>query len=270
MPAERHLVVTGCSTGLGRAIAAEALGRGWSVMGTVRKEADANLLRTHGITPALCDVTDRDDVAALTSMVEAWSDGALDALVNNAGTSYAAPVEEIDLNDVRAQFEVNVVGQISVTQMLLPLLRMGGGTVVMMSSSSAVRSPPLLGAYSASKRALEAFAEALDLETAGQGIRTLVVRPGPFETNIWDTSLDRAKKYRTGTSLYADLADKVERQALSPGRLRDPSRLAVHTLDVIESRRSAFLTTKPRTVESVASGLLPWSLYKSIVRRVLR
>ncbi|MCC7077383.1 MAG: SDR family NAD(P)-dependent oxidoreductase [Acidimicrobiia bacterium] len=267
---ERHMVVTGASTGLGLTIAREAKRRGWKVLGTVRREQDRERLGEEGIDTEICDITHEDSVRGLGAAVEAWSDGSLAALVNNAGTAHPAPVEEIDLQDLRDQFEVNVVGHIAVTQALLPALRRGGGTVVMISSDNAVITAPLLGAYCASKRALEAFAEALDLETSEQGVRTLIVRPGSYESDIWETSLGRAGKYRTEASRYRDLADRVQRHAATPGRRRDPRELAVRTLDLVERSRAAFRTTVPRNIEATAATLLPWSAYKAAVRRALR
>lgn len=265
----KHVVVTGTSTGLGRAIAIEAAGRGWAVLGSVRKEADRGALEADGVDTAICDVTDAASITAFAKEASGWCGGRLDALVNNAGTTYPGPVEEQPINDIRAQFEVNVFGQIAVTQALCGALRVSKGKVVMISSGSAGAAAPALGAYAASKLALEGFARALDLELRPSGVSVHVVRPGPFATAIWDTSLARADAYDESTSRYAGLGEKVLEVALDPARMGDPDQLARIAVDVLDARRPRFMTSYPHSLENMAQGLVPWWLYRLALSRVL-
>lgn len=265
----KSVVVTGTSTGLGRAIATAALARGWNVMGTIRKDSDRAALEAAGITAAICDVTDSESVAAFAKEAEAWCGGRLDALVNNAGTTFPGPVEDQPIDDIRAQFEVNVFGQIAVTQHLLETIRAAQGRVVMISSGSAGAVPPIVGAYAASKLALEGFARALDLELRPTGVKVYVVRPGPFATSIWDTSTTRAGTYDESTSRYSALAEKVREVALDESRMGDPEDLAAVVVDVMDARRPRFLTSFPHDVENMAPRWLPWWVYRFAVSRVL-
>lgn len=265
----KHVVVTGTSTGLGRAIAVEASRRGWSVLGTVRKEADRAELEAAGVDTAICDVTDADSIAAFGKEASDWCGGRLDALVNNAGTAFPGPVEVQPLDDIRAQFEVNVFGQIAVTQALCDTLRPAEGRVVMISSDSACTPAPVVGAYAASKLALEGFARALDLELRPSGVSVHVVRPGSFATAIWDTSLARTDEYDESASRYAALAEKARDYALQPRRMGDPDDLARATVDVIDARRPRFMTLYPKSFESVAGRLVPWWVYRFVVSAVL-
>lgn len=238
-------------------------------MGTVRKESDRALLDAEGIETAICDVTDAASVAAFAKDAGAWCGGRLDCLVNNAGTAYPGPVEDQPLDDIRAQFEVNVFGQIAVTQLLCDALRAARGRIVMVSSDSAAAAAPVVGAYAASKMALEGFARAMDLELRPTGISVHVVRPGAFATSIWDTSLERAEGYDESASRYAALGAKAREYALDPRRMGDPDDLARITVDLIESRRPRFLTTFPRNLQNIAQDLVPWWVYRLGVALVL-
>lgn len=191
---EKTIVITGASTGIGRAIALFFAQRGWHVFAGVRKTADAESLRqTHAaIEPIFLDVTDPAQVAAAVKSVATRLDArGLDALVNNAGVAVPAPVEVIPLEELRRQFEINVIGVVAVTQSFLPLLKQRGrgATIVNISSTSARMSSPLTGAYSASKMALEGLNDALRLELRPWGVRVVSVQPGPVSTPIWEKTV---------------------------------------------------------------------------------
>lgn len=132
------IVITGCSSGFGRVTALYLARRGWQVFATVRREADAGQLLAEAkaggsdgnLTPLLCDITDAAQVKALGEQVAAATP-ALTALLNNAGTAFAGPLELIDLDDLRAQFEINTIAHIGVTQALLPLLKAARGRLSM-------------------------------------------------------------------------------------------------------------------------------------------
>lgn len=216
---QKTLVITGCSTGFGRATALRMAGLGWRVFATVRKDADLVALQEEArrlegdgeLVPVLCDITDAAQVASLRGAVSAVVES-LDALVNNAGTAYAAPLELLELDDLRQQFEINVVAQISVTQAFLPLLKAAKGTIINISSISGRYAAPVIGPYAASKYALEALSDALRVEMAPFGVRVVLIEPGSSSTQIWATSRQRAEKlnqYRDGP--YGPLLARVER-----------------------------------------------------------
>jgi NAD(P)-dependent dehydrogenase (short-subunit alcohol dehydrogenase family) len=193
------IFITGASTGIGRAVAIYFAERGWRAYAGVRREADAeSLTQEHAaIVPVLLDVTDAAQIAAAAARVAAEQGGrGLRALVNNAGVAVPAPIELIPLDELRRQFEINVIGVIAVTQALMPSLRAygRGATIVNVSSVSARLSSPLTGAYSASKMALEGLTGSLRIELRPWGIRVVSVQPGPISTPIWTKTLADSEK----------------------------------------------------------------------------
>jgi NAD(P)-dependent dehydrogenase (short-subunit alcohol dehydrogenase family) len=186
------VLVTGASRGIGRASVLRLARAGWDVYAGVRSEADGAVLAAEapGVTPVVLDVTDADQVAALDDALPEQ----LDAVVNNAGVVVAAPVEALGLDDLRAQLEVNVIGQVAVTQAVLPRLRASRGRVVFVSSISGRYSAPFMGAYSASKFALEALADALRLELRPWGVAVSLIEPGAIDTDLWRNAQDTAQQ----------------------------------------------------------------------------
>lgn len=218
----RVVVVTGASSGIGRATALALARRGFVTVATVRRADDgAALAAAAGATgvgalvePAELDVVDPvavRDFAARVREVLRRRGGRLVGLVNNAGIVAAGPIEEVSLARLRQALEVNVVGAVAVTQALLPLLRAGRGRVVNVSSVSGRVVSPFLGPYAASKFALEAVSDALRLELRPWGIATVVVEPGPVVTPIWEKAAAAAFADRAAltASPYAPLVPAV-------------------------------------------------------------
>jgi len=180
------VLVTGASRGIGRAIASHLAERGWDVFAGVRNDGDATAIAALSprVSSVLLDVTDTSHLAALDEALPAH----LDAVVNNAGIFMAAPMEAAtDSDEMRQQFEVNLIGGLAVTRAVLPRLRRSHGRIVFISSVNGSLSFPLFGAYSASKFALEAAADALRMELKPWDIGVVVVRPGETDTDIWHT-----------------------------------------------------------------------------------
>ena len=215
------VVITGASTGIGKACALELDRRGFRVFAGVRTDAAAEQLRAEAsarLTPVLIDVTAADTIAAAAKKVaEATGDAGLAGLVNNAGIAVPGPIELVPIDDFRRQLEINVVGQVAVTQAFLPLLRKTRGRVVNMSSISGGVALPSMGAYSASKFALEAVSDALRLEVRTWGIRVSCVEPGPITTPIWEKS--------------KAVADHLSEEV-------DPAALALYEADLAVIRRA--------------------------------
>ncbi len=208
----KTILITGCSTGFGRVTALYLLKHGWRVLATVRKEEDKQILLKEAseqsssdqLSVFLCDVTNDDQVKALGKSV-ADSVPQLDALLNNAGTSYPMPIELLPLSHLRAQLEINVVAQVAVTQAVMPLIRKAKGTIINVTSVSGKISYPNLGAYAASKFALEAISDTLRVEVAPFGVKVVVVEPGASATPIWKTAKERA--YQEMKQQGIDLGD---------------------------------------------------------------
>ncbi|MFI1914383.1 SDR family oxidoreductase [Nocardia sp. NPDC020380] len=182
------VLVTGAARGIGKAICVRMAQQGWQVYAGVRKLSDGEELAAADarIVPVLLDVTNSQQIAALDEVLPAD----LTAVVNNAGIVADGPVELLDLDEVRNQFEVNVFGALAVTQAVLPRLRATKGRVVFLSSLSGRISTPGTGAYNSSKFALEGLVDALRVELRPWGIRTVLIEPGPIATDLWFGAVD--------------------------------------------------------------------------------
>ena len=187
------VVITGASTGIG-AICAQTLDReGFRVFAGVRRAEDGERLRattSARLTPIIIDVTDDASIReAEATIAAAVGDAGLAGLINNAGIAVAGPLEFLPIAELRHQLEVNVIGQIAVTQAFLPLIRRGHGRIVNIGSISGKLVSPLLGAYGASKHAMEALTDALRMELQPWGILVSIIEPGATRTPIWEKSL---------------------------------------------------------------------------------
>ena len=189
-------LVTGTSTGIGRACVDRLVAAGWQVYAGVRKPADAAALSTaHGerVVPLEFDLTDLAAVREAGARVVAErGEGGLQGVVNNAGIAVAGPLEFLPPEELRRQLDVNVVGQVAVTQAVLPALRRGGGRIVLVGSIAGRSALPFTGAYSASKFALEAIADSWRIELAPWHLPVVMIEPGVIATPIWDTAARHA------------------------------------------------------------------------------
>lgn len=212
----RSALVTGASTGIGRATAVKLAANGWRVFAGVRREEDADSLRaaTSGlIEPLLLDVTDQAQIAAATRLItEEVGAAGLDGLVNNAGIVLGGPIETLAIEDLRRLLEVNVVGQVAVTQALLKPVREARGRVVFVGSINGRLSIPFLSSYSASKHAIEAIGDSLRREMRSFGVKVSIIEPGAIETPMREKGSAAANRVRDELSsaqrrLYGDAID---------------------------------------------------------------
>jgi NAD(P)-dependent dehydrogenase (short-subunit alcohol dehydrogenase family) len=219
-------LITGCSSGFGRASAVELKKRGYEVVATARRpETIADLDADARIA---LDVTDDASVHAAVAAA-----GALDVLVNNAGIGIGGPVERVPLSEVRRLLETNFFGAVRMMQAVLPQMRSrGAGAIVNVSSVSGRVAAPLSAFYAASKFALEAVSEALHVEVGHFGIRTIIIEPGFFKTNISHAHVD----FGVDSAPYDELAKATERIASRLGRDKAPGPevVAVAIADALE------------------------------------
>jgi NAD(P)-dependent dehydrogenase (short-subunit alcohol dehydrogenase family) len=231
MERPKYVVITGVSTGIGYDGARYLVEKGWHVFGSVRKQADAERVQAElgeGFTPLLFDVTDEGAIkTAAEQVAEAVGDNGLWGLVNNAGIAVPGPLMHLPLDEFRHQLEVNVTGQLAVTQAFLPLLgakkdvSFPPGRIVNISSVSGRIAYPFMGPYAASKHALEALSDALRRELLIYGIDVIVIEPASIRTPIWDKAgeLDASRYTNTG---YASMLGPIQKTIVRQGQTGIP------------------------------------------------
>ena len=180
---QKLIVVTGASTGMGAAAARELARQGFHVLAGVRRDRDADAIRSPGIEPVLLDITEPGQVAELAARVTG-DPRPLHALVNNAGIQVNGPVESLPMAQWRRVFEVNLFGHIAVTQALLPGLLRSHGRVINISSIGGKMAMPTYGAYAGAKFALEAVSDSLRREVGPLGVQVVVIEPGGVRTEM--------------------------------------------------------------------------------------
>ncbi|MCI0777114.1 MAG: SDR family oxidoreductase [Chloroflexi bacterium] len=216
----RSVVITGASTGIGEACALRMDRLGWRVFAGVRKEADGLALKANAsdkLTPIMLDVTEQQTIDASAELVTAAvGESGLAGLINNAGVGVGGPLEFIEVDELRRQLEVNVIGQIAVTQAFMPLIRKSTGRIVNMGSIGGRMATPFLGPYNASKFAMEALTDSLRQELHPWGIHVSIIEPGSISTPIWDKSkaaIDELKETlpEQAMMLYGETVEAVEK-----------------------------------------------------------
>ncbi|MGV9803766.1 SDR family NAD(P)-dependent oxidoreductase [Mycobacterium sp. NPDC003449] len=269
------VLVTGAARGIGRAIVERLAAAGWEVIAGVRSDVDAATvaaLNPRRISTVILDVTDADQIAALPDALPQR----LDAVVNNAGIVVAGPIEALNPRDWRNQLEVNVIGQFAVTQAVLPKLRDSHGRVVFVSSVNGRLSAPLLGAYAASKFALEAAAEALRIELRPWGVHVAVVEPSQTDTDMWRTADDMVEQTEAAMSpehrtLYAGHITGMKKFIPVARKLAvPPSKVVAVVEEALTARRprARYLVGLPSKVQVAVMTNIPARLRDRIVGRV--
>jgi NAD(P)-dependent dehydrogenase (short-subunit alcohol dehydrogenase family) len=238
------VVVTGASTGIGEATAKRLRELGFEVLAGVRRDEDAERVRDQGLTPLRLDVTDAGQIAAMKAEIGTRP---LAGLVNNAGVAAPGPVEYLPIDRLRDLIEVNLIGQVAVTQALIPALRAGRGRIVNISSIGGLLALPLMSSYHASKFALEGVSDSLRRELRGQGIDVIVIEPGGVKTPIWGKGDDDVDK------LLAQAPPEAERLygPTAAAMRRAVDKIATETGEepraVAEVIGRALTTRRPRT-----------------------
>ncbi len=273
------VLITGATDGLGRATAVYLAERGYRVLGAGRnaaKRAELEQLARERKLPLEMlemDVTSDSSVDAALAEAERRA-GRIDVLVNNAGYAVIAPVEEVSLEDLRAQFETNFFGVIRVTRRVLPAMRQrGAGRIVNMSSIAGKFAWPLFGPYSASKHALEGVSDALRLELHSFGIHVVLIEPGFIPSNMGNVSAELSAAYsgRAQKSAYAKVYSGFRSQwKQTTGRAKstplDCARVVLRAL-TDSPPKARYTVTRRAAVLSLAKRVLPDSV---IDRRTLR
>jgi len=274
----RTVLVTGASTGIGRATALRLDAAGWRVLAGVRREEDAAALREAAgpaLEALLIDVTDAAQIDAARERVEAEG-GALGGLVNNAGVAIPGPLETLPLEDFRRQIEINLTGQVAVTQALLPAIRGGGGRVVFISSIGGRMALPLTGAYHAAKFGIEAVGDVFRQELRPWGIPVSIVEPGSIDTPIWGRGESAADEVGSRSSRQAELyGGMIERYREAVRRTAErgipPEKVARTIERALTARRprARYLVGVDAKVQARLKSVVPTRVLDRLVARAM-
>ena len=269
---KKAILITGASTGIGRACALYLDSIGFTVFAGVRREADGNALRENAsarLTPVLIDVTDSESIkSALKFISGEMGNAGLAGLVNNAGIVTASGLLEfLPIAEIRNLLEVNLIGHIAVTQAFLPLIRKGHGRIVYMGSIAGIMPQPYLAPYSASKAALKAITDSLRLEVKPWNIPVSIIEPGIVYTPMWDKAETvaeiKAKNFpREAFDLYGSTINSVVEILKNKKRIK---MVAVSIDEVARTVARALTVKRPKTRYIVGrdarlAAFLKWGL----------
>jgi NAD(P)-dependent dehydrogenase (short-subunit alcohol dehydrogenase family) len=270
------VLVTGASTGIGEATVLHLKALGFDAIGAVRKNEDAERLEGQGVRTLRIDVTDAGQIAAARDEL---GDIGLAGLVNNAGIAVAAPLEFLPIDRLRQQLEINLIGQVAVTQAFLPALRRAGGRIVNVSSIGGRVALPLAGAYNASKFGLEGVSDAFRRELRSQGVDVIVIEPGGVKTPIWKKGGELADEMLADAPpeaerLYGRMIEKVRArtQRIERETGSEPSAVAEVIGQALTSNRprARYLVGSDAKVRARMSKVLPDRVMDRMIGRALR
>ena len=270
------VLITGASTGIGRATAEHLDQLGFRVIAAVRQQSDADALTRSAssrLATVLLDVSDEATISSVAARIDLLAPEGLAGLVNNAGIAVTGPLEFIDLDRIRHQFEVNFFGQLAVTQAMLPAIRRRRGRIVNMSSMSGRVAAPFYGPYSASKHALEAASDALRGELAPWGVRVILIEPGSIDTPIWEKGLGLGIAMRdalpeVGRRLYGDILEAGFASIESQGqRGIAVERVAEAVAEALMARRPRvrYVVGRDARIATLSRRFLPDALYERLL-----
>jgi NAD(P)-dependent dehydrogenase (short-subunit alcohol dehydrogenase family) len=280
-------LITGASTGIGRATTLHLAEEGWTVLAGVRDPSAGESLVADSassgrVIPLALEVTDSTQIAEAAARVEqeiadgaASSPGGLDALINNAGIGVGGPLELIAPEDLRRQFEVNVFAQMAVTQALLPALRRAHGRIVFVSSIGGRVAMAFTAPYAASKHAVEALGDALRVELHSSGIQVALVEPGAVATPIWDKARTDADAVSIPPELqaeYGNIPAAMRKVLADTARRGVAPELVAQTIEraLTSSRMKArYVVGRDAKVMLLAKQLLPDLVFDKLARRAL-
>ena len=276
------VVVTGASTGIGRATALLLDARGYRVFAGVRKDADARELSKDGsdrLTPVMLDVTDAEQIESARERVgEAVADQGLAGLVNNAGVGGGGPVEFMELDELRGTLEINLIGQVAVTQAFIPLIRKAKGTIVFIASIGGRVASPFMSPYNTSKFAIEAIGESLRHELRPWAIDVVVVEPGSIDTEIWvkgneqvrerleEIPEDARRLYGRQLARFAEVLNETASRGIPPEKVAE----VVHKAIASDNPRHRYLVGTDAKIGARLKGTLPDRTFSKLAARQMK
>jgi NAD(P)-dependent dehydrogenase (short-subunit alcohol dehydrogenase family) len=276
------VLVTGASTGIGRATALMLDEAGYRVFAGVRKEADARALSQDGsdrLTPLTLDVTDAAQIeSAREQITEAVGDEALVGLVNNAGVGGGGPIEFMPLDELRRTLEVNLIGQVAITQAFIPLIRRRKGTIVFIASIGGRVASPFMSPYNTSKFAIEALGESLRHELRPWGIDVAVVEPGSIDTQIWSKGNDQLREqldempedarrlYGRQITRFGEVINETASRGIAPEKVAE----VIHKAIAAETPRHRYLVGTDAKIAGRLKNTLPDRTFSKLAARQMK
>jgi NAD(P)-dependent dehydrogenase (short-subunit alcohol dehydrogenase family) len=278
-------LITGASTGIGQATALRLAKAGWTVLAGVRNDDAGARLAGEApagrIEPLILDVTDFQQIRLAAGRVSELaggdhsSPGRLDALVNNAGIGYGGPLELIHPDDLRKQFDVNVLGQVAVMQALLPALRAARGRIVFLSSVGGRVAMAFTAPYAASKHAIEAIGDALRVELATSGVQVALIEPGSVATPIWDKARQTGEQLSIPSELhkqYGHVPEAMDKVLHDTAKRGVPAEQVAQTIErALTARRmkARYVVGRDARAMIIARRLLPDHVFDRVAKRAL-
>lgn len=276
----QSVLVTGSSTGIGRATALRLDAAGWRVFAGVRKQDDADSLRAAGsdrLTPVMLDVTAASAISAVAALLgDELGSAGLDGLVNNAGVAIPSPLETMPIEAFRRQIEVNLTGQVAVTQAMLPLIRSARGRIIFISSIGGRIAFPLTGAYHAAKFGVEAVGDIFRQELRRWGISVSIIEPGSIDTPIWDSGeraadeiggdlRAREELYGKAIASYRKLTRNLAERGIQPDKVAE---VVEHALSASRPR-SRYLVGLDAKTQARIKLVTPTRIWDRVVARIM-
>jgi NAD(P)-dependent dehydrogenase (short-subunit alcohol dehydrogenase family) len=276
------VVVTGASTGIGHATALFLDVRGYRVFAGVRKEADADELRKRGsdrLTPVMLDVTKDDQIESVREEVAvSVGTGGLAGLVNNAGVGGGGPIEYMPLDELRSTLEVNLIGQVAVTQAFIPLIRRAKGTIVFIASIGGRVASPFMSPYNTSKFAIEAVGESLRHELRPWEIDVVVVEPGSIDTEIWSKGSEQVRErieelpedarrlYGRQINRFGEVLDETASRGIPPEKVAE----VIHKAVASDNPKHRYLVGTDAKIGARLKGTLPDRTFSKLAARQMK
>lgn len=269
----KTILITGCSTGIGRCLANGLKQKNYSVITTARKKEDIEALKQDGFEAVMLNLADSDSIQAAAKTVLEMTNGQLYALINNAAYGLTGAVEDLPAQALRDQFETNVIGTQELTNLLIPDMRKNKeGRIIQISSILGFITMKYRGAYCASKYALESLSDAMRYELAGTNIKISLIEPGPIKSEFRNNVVTNFNKViDKENSVHAKAYEKMESEAGKPVPfMLDPEAVLEKAIHALESNKpkTRYYVTFPTYLFAFLKRILPGTLIDKILLKV--
>ena len=268
MNENKAILITGSSTGIGKACTLHLDKLGFKIYAGVRKQTDGDILKEKAsdkLSPIILDVTDSESIENAATIIERENDGDLFGLINNAGIGLSGVVEVTPVDEIRKLMEVNVIGLLALTKAMIPLLREGKGRIINIGSPSGLIALPGISVYAASKFAVRAITDSLRVELKSFGVKVILISPGPTESEIWEKGKAYKKEMRKSVKpeiaehyiIFAKFGDKIEKE------------LKTMPADVVaKAVTNALTSAKPKLFYNVGSDAKGAAFFTKLPKRL--